>query len=301
VSPLDPQLFSAIEEHATDLLSGNANPKNTPIEVAQWMEDFAENADTAIDEARTQAGVKAHTGAFRRIEEDVLIQVGLGRFFAGKLRCAVLLAIFDQSGDAHAGALALDLYRLAREAWAGMAGRAATVYRADISYGSIAMRRGHWSDRLTAIDEDLEAAADHVRSVQRPGEPTQSTRQAIQAAIDRPVRPYIECTHLPPVNFIQGVTSTLILSIPQSSGANALTTVILHYRHVDQAERWKATEMQRDDKGFWASIPAEYTQSPYALQYYFELRDQNGAAWMHPALNATLSNQPYFVIDRKGA
>jgi hypothetical protein len=301
VSPLDPQLFSTMEEHATDLLSGNPNPKYSPVEVAQWMEDLAEATDTAIDEARTQAGAKAHTPAFRRIEEDVLIQIGMGRFFAAKMRSAVLMAIFDQSGEAHAGALALDQFRVAREMWSAMAAQAATIYRADISYGSVAMRRGHWSDRLAAIDRDLGAATDHVRSAQQPGEPTQSTRRSIQAAIDRPVRPSIECTHLPPVNFIPGVAVVVSLGILQSLGASAPASLILHYRHVDQAERWKAAEMQRDDHGFWASIPAEYTQSPYPLQYYFELRGQNGAAWMHPGFNATLSNQPYFVIDRKGA
>jgi len=301
VSPLDPQIFSAIEEHATDLLASNANPKYSPIEVAQWMEDFAQAANDAIAEARTQAGAKAHTAAFRRIEADVLIQVGMGRFFAAKLRSGVLLAIFDQSGEAHAGALALDQFRLAREAWAAMAARAETVYRADISYGSIGMRRGHWSDRLAGIDKDLETTTNHVRAAAQPGEPTQNTRQAIQAAISRPLRTSIACAHLPPVNFVPGLAIALRLAIPQSPASQALTTVILHYRHVDQAERWKAMEMQRDKSGFWTSIPADYTRSPYQLQYYFELRDENGAAWMHPPLNAMLSNQPYYVIDRKSA
>ncbi|MGB7741614.1 MAG: hypothetical protein WBL41_02555 [Terracidiphilus sp.] len=299
VSPLDPQLFSAIDEHAMDLLAGNVNPKYSPVEVAQWMEDFAEAANSAIGKARTQAGSQARA-AFRRIEADVLIQVGLGRFFAAKLRSGVLIAIFEQTGDEHTGALALDQYRLARETWAAMAAQA-TVYRADISYGSIAMRRGHWSDRLAAIDRDLEATIDHVRSAQQPGEPSQNTRQAINAAISRPVRPQIECTHLPMVSFIPGAAITIRIDIPQSPDAEALAPAILHYRHVDQAERWKATEMQRDDNGFWASIPAEYTQSPYPLQYYFELRDNNGAAWLHPALNATLSNQPYFAVASRRA
>ena len=43
-----------------------------------------------------------------------------------------------------------------------------------------------------------------------------------------------------------------------------------------------------------AVIPAKYTQSPYPLQYYFELRSKD-AATLYPALNATLSNHPYFA------
>ena len=32
---------------------------------------------------------------------------------------------------------------------------AARVYRPDITYGSVAMRRGHWSDRAGGIDKDI--------------------------------------------------------------------------------------------------------------------------------------------------
>jgi hypothetical protein len=44
-----------------------------------------------------------------------------------------------------------------------------------------------------------------------------------------------------------------------------------------------------------AAIPAAYTDSPYPLQYYFELRTAT-AATLHPAFNPTLSNQPYYAI-----
>src|SRR6202012_2339405 len=40
VSPLDPQIFSTVIEHASDLLADTANPKYSPIEVAQWIEDY---------------------------------------------------------------------------------------------------------------------------------------------------------------------------------------------------------------------------------------------------------------------
>jgi hypothetical protein len=300
VSPLDPQLFSTIDEHAADLLGENSNPKYTPIEVAQWMEDFAEAANAAMAQARTKT-TKARGAAFRRIEADVLIQVGLGRFFAGRLRSGVLFALFEQSGDERAGALALDQYRLAREAWATMATRAATIYRSDISYGSIAMRRGNWSDRLAAIDKDIEAVDARLRAAARSGEQSQNSRQAIAAATNRPVRPAIECTHKAPMTFKAGAEVALALAAPQSQGTNALATVILHYRHVDQGERWKQMEMQRGDSGFAVAISAEYTQSPFALQYYFELRDESGVAWLYPAFNAALSNQPYYAVERENA
>lgn len=48
-----------------------------------------------------------------------------------------------------------------------------------------------------------------------------------------------------------------------------------------------------------AEIPGEYTQSPFPLQYYFELQSSS-AAWLQPAFNSTLSNQPYFAISNRG-
>jgi hypothetical protein len=68
---------------------------------------------------------------------------------------------------------------------------------------------------------------------------------------------------------------------------------------VDQAERWTSAQMTGGPGRYTAAIPAEYTQSPYALQYYFELRDPQGQAWTVPGFNETLSNQPYFVVHRR--
>ena len=53
--------------------------------------------------------------------------------------------------------------------------------------------------------------------------------------------------------------------------------------------------MQRAGGSYSAAIPAAYTDSPYPLQYYFELRTAT-AATLHPAFNATLSNQPYYAV-----
>jgi hypothetical protein len=57
--------------------------------------------------------------------------------------------------------------------------------------------------------------------------------------------------------------------------------------------------MSREDGRSTGTIPAEYTQSEYPLQYYFELQDGKAAAWMYPGFNKTFSNQPYFALIRK--
>ena len=299
VSPLDPQTFSTAEEHAGGLLTGSANPKYSPIDVAQWLEDSAAAASDALDAAR-RGSTARHSPAFRRLEADVLIQLGLGRFFASKMRAGVLYAVFQQTQDRLAGLLALDYYRMARAAWVAAA-RAGAVYRNDITYGSTAMRRGHWSDRLAAIDKDIAALGTQVDAAPRDAEPSPNARLAMRGATGRPVRPVIAWTHTPPAAFEPGAALGLAIAVPQQVLEPILTQIFLRYRHVNQAERWQPEEMQANGTVFSAEIPAAYTQSPYALEYCFELHSKDGSAWLAPGFNAALSSQPYYAVARKGA
>ena len=81
--------------------------------------------------------------------------------------------------------------------------------------------------------------------------------------------------------------------------AAKLSGAHLYYRHVNQAERWLSVEMQRDHNGYNAAIPGDYTNSAFALQYYFAFQRGTDAAWLYPAFNATLSNQPYYAIAKR--
>ena len=79
-----------------------------------------------------------------------------------------------------------------------------------------------------------------------------------------------------------------------------VVSIRLHYRHVDQAERWKRVEMQGDGGSFTAAIPADYTTTEFPLEYYFDLAGKSGATRLEPAFNETLSNQPYYTVMRRG-
>jgi hypothetical protein len=298
VSPLDPEIFSTIAEHTRDLLADNSNPKYSPIEVAQWLETFSSTSSEALAKARIKAA--SHTSPdFRRIEEDVLIQNSLGSYFAAKLRSGVLFEIFQQTGSPDAGRLALEQYKKARQAWAVMADRAKRIYRADVSYGDVPMRRGHWADRLPAIDIDIAAMEVKLQGQGPPKGSAQNVQRAIRCATGRPTRPSVDCSHTPPPSFHVGLPLSLALLVPGESAQGAPNSVYLHYRHVDQAERWQTAEMQAEHGKYRGEIPATYTQTAYSLQYYFELRRGTAAAWLYPAFNSTLSNQPYYSIANR--
>lgn len=298
VSPLDPQLFSTVEEYAQSLNRQEMSAKYSPIDVAQWVEQCVELAEYWLKAASRT--VKDRNGsAFRRIEEDVLIQIGLGTFFARKLRSAVLYQISQHSPDADTGKAALEHYRRARDAWATMAERAKSVYRANISYGSIPKRSGHWIDRLPAIDIDIAAM---TGKVERNNRDTGSSRTAAKMAEYSSIRQSaskVKIDHTPPEKFKPGESLALKLVTPTGEGIHSVRGVRLCYRHVDQAERWNAMDAVGKGGVYTAAIPAKYTQSEFALEYYFELQGDKGVEWTYPGFNKDLSNQPYFAVCKR--
>jgi len=285
-SPLDPQLFSTIADCADDLLAGRANAKYSPLEVASWVDGFIGASEKALATARAQAGNNVD---FRRLDEDTRIVNAMGRFYAAKLRAALFFEIWMKTHDPKAGALALAQYQKGRAAWAAMAERAKRVYIADISYGRIPKRRGHWSDKLPGIDKDIEAMRAVIAGG---GASVAGAAQAIAKAVSAHNRPKVACTHTTPEQFSPGRPLVLSLAVKEEVSAR------LHYRHVNQAERWQSMPMTRSAQGFMAAIPAGYTDSPFPLQYYFEL-SRPDAAWLYPAFNATLSNQPYYAVWKR--
>ena len=64
---------------------------------------------------------------------------------------------------------------------------------------------------------------------------------------------------------------------------------------VERAGNWQPGDI---GPGYRAAIPAAYTDSPYPLQYYFEVRESAEKAWLYPGFAADLANQPYYVVRR---
>lgn len=298
VSPFDPQLFQWADECGDALVAGRSDGKYSPLEVAQWMEDIADAAATPIAAARGRIGAAASSPAYLRVEEDVLIQIGQARFFAGKLRSAVLWRIHTLTGDLAAGRAAIARYATARDAWSKMAERARSVYINNITYCSSGPRRlsGHWLDRIPAFDEDI---ADLRKRIETPLAPTKNVdpaaaERAVRIANAKPARPSVRAEHKPEVGFRSGQA----LAISLRCGAPSPHRVVLHYRHVDQAERWQAAELARKGEVFQGAIPADYTSKRYALQYYFQIETGPAEATLFPPLAAGLANVPYYVVRR---
>ena len=204
VSPMDPQLFMRINDFADELLKGHRSGKYSPIEYAQWIEDFAEATEKNLAQAKTKSKGK-NKPEFRRMEIDTAIAAGLGRFFGAKFRAGVLFGIFKQSSDRKALELSIEYYHKARNYWIELAEIAKDVYKHDITVSELDVLRGHWLDRLPAIDKDI----DFMRNI-FDKTPESSNAQpdnvvaAIKETLGRPHRDSAVCHHNHPENFKVG-------------------------------------------------------------------------------------------------
>jgi hypothetical protein len=293
VESFDGQMFCRIDEHARSLLSGAADARYTPVEVAQWLDALAAGVEADLHSIGDET---SSTPELRRLVTDVRIQAAVGRFFAAKFRSGVLWAVFTQTQAPEASDAALQYYRAARSAWAAAA-QAAQVYVADVSYGPEPWLRGHWRDRLPAIDADIaemaRVAADTNGRVR--GDPDR-IRAAIAQVHAGEARARVNVRLAGPADFTPGAPLALRIAVVDED----ITSARLHYRHVNQAEAWQVADATKADGGFAVSIPASYTNTTFPLQYYFEMRGVQRAD-LFPGLASDLANQPYVVIRRKYA
>lgn len=294
VSPLDPQLFSRINDFADELLAGESSGKYSPVEVAEWLDEYAVTATEGLAQARRRTNSSEET-EYRRLAIDVAIQAGLGHFFAAKFRGGVLYRIFEKTGDTRALESALEHYRKARMVWAEFANHAKGVYLSDITVGEQPQLRGHWLDRLPAIDRDIAGLAEKLAQ-SKSGRPSALVAAAINAVRAHARPPEWTCRHIAPSKFVAGQPLLIDLSVVPS-GAAAIASVNLYYRHVNQAERFNVVKMEAQERHYRATIPATYTDSAYPLQYYFEVKGMT-RAFLYPGLAKALTNQPYFVVLR---
>jgi TAT (twin-arginine translocation) pathway signal sequence len=284
VSPLDPQLFLRVNDFAGELVKGERSGNYTPIEVAQWIEDYAAAAAKHLARLRSK-----NTPEYRRMVVDLKIQIGLGRFFGAKFRSGVLYEIYEQSHDRTALIEAIKAYRRARDAWAELAEVARNVYVSDVTVGELPQLRGHWLDRLPAIERDI--AAMEKKLAEADTAPQPHSKELIQEVLGRPRRQVAAVTHTQPSGFHAGQSLEIEINVSKPP-----REVRLFYRHVNQGERFQMISMQAEGKRFHATIPTTYTDSPYPLQYYFEIRHDSKNVTLHPIFAAELTNQPYFVV-----
>jgi len=284
VSPLDPQIFMSVEEFSQMLLSAKRDGRFTPADVAGQLETWATQSIAALQSLRSEL----RDGDTGRMAIDAEIASNIGLFFAWKFRAAVLFRVFDRTADIRARDAAMDCYQKARAAWAAISQAGGGAYLSDITFGPDPQLRGHWRDRLNAIDADITSLQAHQPTADIGG----GNMDDIISKVLSPNRAAnLSTAHAPPATFTRG--SPLRLQMTGDA-----RSVRLWYRHVNQAESFQQMEMQSDDSIFSVAVPGQYTDSPFPLQYYFEIFTAAGEASLHPGLGPDFAGQPYFVVSQ---
>jgi hypothetical protein len=291
VSPLDPQIFVAINESVMDHLTGKSNSRYSPLEVALWLDKYTADADRNLAEAKASNSVMSSPEYLRAVL-DIQIQSGLGKFFSAKIRSAALFCIYQQTGDQAVLDQAVNQYKKAREAWSTLANQAKGKYMNDVTYGGPKHMRGHWLDRLAAIDADISAM--QAAAAKSPGTVSETAKQAaIRQVMSAAAHPLVTCHHTPKATFQANTPQTIELRVdPSVTGAR------LMYRKVNQALYYETVEMTGSGGVYHATIPAQYTNSLFSLQYYFELQHSPKVATMYPGLGPDLTGRPYFLVEQ---
>jgi hypothetical protein len=288
----DPQMFPSARVYIEALLAGAAPPSYTPLDVADWLDGLAEEAETAL--AALALLPEWSERRVARYALDAEIMAAIGRFFAQKFRSACYTELMLATRSLASQRLALAHARLAVAAWTRAANAGDRGYHSDMTFGPGRHMRGTWSARL---DEVAREANDiQVFQLQDTPPPTHSVADADRViavlAVRKPVG-RLDARLEVPEGFAPGEPVTV--AIAADAG---LAQARLHFRHVNQGERWKAVPMSRNGSRYEATIPADYTQSNDHLQVYVAAERVDGVA-MSPGFSKNLAGAPYALIRQR--
>ncbi|WP_127144557.1 hypothetical protein [Pelagibacterium montanilacus] len=282
----DSMLFATAREFVAELHEVGTCTRYTPLDVADWLDGLAQGCEAEL--AAMGSGVGA-SGETKRIRGDVGILAGMARYFAAKFRAACWAELYVLTGASTLIDIMIAHMEVAVEGWRGAAAVSRELFPDDITFGPQSWLRGSWHGRLAEIEAELlelEAIRGaHVETV-RPDEKGQRTADAI---LGRPATGSDELAEDMPSTFRAG--EDVVVKVRGEASAAR----VLHYRHVNQAERWQSVAMTWEAGRFSAVIPGAYTDSRFPLQCFVSGQSA-GRTVLSPGLDANFSNEPYYTL-----
>ncbi|HEX4213598.1 MAG TPA: hypothetical protein VIA06_09785 [Candidatus Dormibacteraeota bacterium] len=287
-SALDPEMFSSAQAFAGELLEQEPSGRYTPLQVAGWLDQLGAGALAPLMEVAgsSSPGVAA-------IAADVRLQAGLARFFAEKLRAAVLFELGGRLRDGEVIAEAVQRYRSARKAWAQLAdGARASHPQGDLAFGPSAHLRGHWADRIDAIDQDLRA----METLASASGSTESGRawlaRAEAVGLEPPPPSAVRVTESPS----SGGGLAVFARVTTAGPYGPARRVVLNVRPVNQATGYSRLQMRPDLGGFAVSVNGDALDERYDTQYFLTVESVEGRRWIYPGIGQALLDQPYRTV-----
>jgi hypothetical protein len=289
----DPVLFANAREYAEALLGGNVLEKYSPLDVADWLDEMAAGCNASADIA--SSAVRWDSAETQRIVADVRILGAIGAYFAERFRAACWAEMFIATkATSMIGPLVKHATK-AVEHWRQASNVSKGLYHDDITYGPQSWLRGSWHSRLPEMEAellDLVALRGYGGTESVPAnDEAVAAAKAINAhkVLHRQVGELV---------YSDEFTAGEPLCVRHKGQADAIVT--LHYRHVNQAERWETVTMERSGDSYLGEIPSAYTGTKYHLQFFVSY-SSGGKTKIIPGLAADLANEPYATSLQRGA
>ena len=283
----DTQQFEGLEEAAKRIISGGTTTRRTPEDVSRWFDQTADEIFSRIEAAEKAIGPDRGK-EFDSTMTDLRILANLARFHARRSIAAVHYNIYRLNGSTHEFDAAIAGERSAIKAWRTLVNGVGDHYTFDLAMGS---RRadlcGHWNNELDAMEKGLLELEEQryqmsrnpaTNSVWQPGLSTNAPPQVDGSRVHA-ARP------LEPLRIIAHVTT----------GASAIKSIRLRYRHVTQFEDYEALDMQPDGQPneFAATVPADFIVPQWDFMYFIEVLDDAGQGTQWPDL---AKETPYIFV-----
>lgn len=292
--PSDHGLFYGIDEYAVELFSGNLRGKYSPLQSARWLMQFVEDTYRSIEQADAIGENKANA-EYRAMRTDMLLLCDLARYHANKILAAFALKCFEITKDKTYLSDCALLLKRAKEHWISLSELGLKAYHHDLEFstGGSKTRHGTWKDLLCEIEAD--------------------EKTLLALLKDNGVEINEVLTHCYSPKDLDVSMYTLSENWPQTHKAHMPLTVevntctladltqkpfVLHYRHTNQLEgEFRTIRMSPTDKGFCATIPAEYLTPEWDLMIYVTMQDRGGSCLMFPGIYHPKFPYPYHVIS----
>ena len=281
----DPNLIMSPIELANCIYNKKNIKKYSPITMANWLYEYSNKARTNLVKAIKKITNK-NDPEFLRLEIDIKILIGIGKFFSYKIKSACYWELYIKEKKFNLGYQSLQFYKKSFSAWSKIAKISKKFYLEDLTYGPQSWLRGRWDDRLPAIKDDIIKMTNILN------------RNFIKS------KKQINIFELSRWNNNQSfhIDHTIEKKSDRSvditiNNLNKINVeLFFNYRQVNQSKKWQRNKINALKNRFTIKKFNNFLKENYPIQYYFELVEKKYSCFC-PGINKDLSNQPYYVYD----
>lgn len=172
-----PEFFSSINQYAGDLLDGKTGSRVTPEDIAQYLDELGNNLLEKIALCRGEKPSPRRLSNREVVQEvireddstlrDFTVLANFARYHAVKIRAALALTLFYETGDWAQLFLARDLLREAGRFWREIIHTTNNIYFHRMVTGP--GEAGHWRDKLLLLLEEERRVNALIQEHQRQG------------------------------------------------------------------------------------------------------------------------------------